>query len=510
MKKNNKRKVNKTIKTKQTTKKLQFDQKLSKVIMGLVIVSSLVMIVTLYRLGVLSVRYLAPATILIGLLGVGLSFWLLKSKRYPAKIVSMLLVVALLFGVTQVESIRKLIANVTGAGTETHIMHVIVMDDAPYQSIQDFDGMNADFGANGLASREHLDKTIEAIKEIDKVDFNLVEYTDYFELADDLYDGEVEAIIINEAHVAFVSEVYESFDEETRIIATYKFEEEIDDLDRDVDVLKDTFSVFVTGIDTYGPLSSVSRSDVNMIMTVNPTTNQILLTSIPRDYHVTLHSFGAKDKLTHAGIYGVRESMKTLEDLLSEQVGEKVDIDYYVRVNFTSVIDIVDALGGVEVYSNHSFRAGGYNFTGGAMNAVNGNQALAFVRERYSLPSGDFDRIKNQQALISGIIDKATSPAIVTRFSSFMSSVSGSFELSMPGNDFNRLAKRQIDSMKGWEIISIQLGATGAHSTTTYSMPGWNLYVAEPKYDTVKAAAEMILKMERGESVSKELDWPFQ
>lgn len=498
----------KTIKTKQTTKRMKFDQSLSKIIIGLVVVSSLLLMYKLFRLGVLSNKYLIPAVLILIVLSSVLSFWLIKSKGHASKILSLIVVVAILLGVNQVARIRNLIANVTGANKETHVVHVIVMDQSPYKTIDDLKGLNVDIAANTAADKKYIDLTVDEINNKDKVEFNLIDKNNYLSVVNSLYDGEVEAILLSEAHRPLMEEYKPEFEEETRIIASYYFEEEVEEHGEGVDVTKDTFSIFVTGIDTYGPLSSVSRSDVNMIVTVNPKTNQILLTSIPRDYHVTLHSFGQKDKLTHAGIYGVRESMKTLEDLLSSQVNEKVDIDYYLRVNFTSVIDIVDALGGVEVYSRYNFNVGNYSYVQG-MNHVYGNEALAFVRERYSLPNGDFDRIQNQQALITGVINKAASPAIITNFNKFLNSVGGSFELSMSDKDFNKLAKKQIDTMSSWEIIDIQLGATGSMSTNTYSMPGWNLYVAEPKYDTVKAAAEMILKMERGEIISKQADWPY-
>ena len=503
----NKNSKRNTIKSKQTSEKLKFDRTLSKVIVGVVILAVVLLVYAIVGFGALPLRYRVIASLLLILLAVVLGRWLVKSRRNTSKIVSLMIVVALLFGVTQVSVLRNFIGRVTGSSTEHNLVHVVVMEASPHESMRDFKDLNPSFGSTSLADSNFINQAQEEIKTKDKIEFNAVSFTDYIEMTDALYDGSVDALIISEGHGAFIEEIKENFSEETRIIATYSYEKEVELPPREVDVSSETFSIFITGIDTYGKLSSVSRSDVNMVMTVNPTTHQILLTSIPRDYHVTLHSFGVKDKLTHAGIYGVMESVKTLEDLLSSQAGEKIDIDYYLRVNFTSVVDIVNALGGVSVNSIYSFRAGGHTFNKG-MNDINGAQALSFVRERYSLPGGDFDRIKNQQALISGIIDKATSPTIITRYNKFLSSVAGSFELSMPEKEFNKVVNDQISSMKGWEIISIQLGATGAHSKTTYSMPGWNLYVAEPKYDTVKSAAEMILKMESGLKVSKETDWP--
>ena len=325
---------------------MKLDKTIGMVVIGFVVVSALLLIYSIYNLRVLPWKYVIAATVVVLLIGGLLSYWVLKSKGNGSKVVSMLVVVALLFGVTQFSTIRNLIGKVTGADTETHLVHVAVLKASDYEKISDFKDLNADFGATLTSEKTYIDMTIEKIKDA-KIEFNLVSYDDYISMNDALFEGEVEAIIIGESQYNFLKEMNPSYEEDVRIIETYGFEEKVEETGRDIDITKDVFSIFVSGIDTYGPLSSVSRSDVNMIMTVNPTTHQILLTSIPRDYHVTLHSFGAKDKLTHAGNFGVRESMSTLEDLLSSQVGEKVEIDYYLRVNFSSVVNIVDALGGL-------------------------------------------------------------------------------------------------------------------------------------------------------------------
>ena len=180
-----------------------------------------------------------------------------------------------------------------------------------------------------------------------------------------------------------------------RSIYTFKIKINVKDVSKDVDVLNDTFNIYLSGIDTYGEISSVSRSDVNIILTINPKTHQILLTSIPRDTYVQLSgTTGYKDKLTHAGIHGVEKSISTIEEFLG------IEINYYFKVNFTSVIDIVNTLGVVNVYSEYTFTSkDGYNYTKG-YNYMNGAQALSFVRERYAFSEGDIQRGKNQQAMI--------------------------------------------------------------------------------------------------------------
>ncbi|AMC92909.1 hypothetical protein AOC36_02585 [Erysipelothrix larvae] len=291
------------------------------------------------------------------------------------------------------------------------------------------------------------------------------------------------------------SEVDEAFESKTRIIATYRYDQEVTQRVSKPSVLKETYSIFLSGIDKYGPVSTVSRSDVNMIITINPKEHQILLTSIPRDYFVTLATSNAKDKLTHAGLYGVEESMKTLENLFG------IDIDYYIRVNFTSVNKIVDALGGVEVYTKYNFISSGgkYSFKEGN-NYVNGDSALSFVRERYHLPGGDNARVYHQQQLIQGILNKATSPSIITRYASVLDSISDSIQMSLTQEELTAIIRDQMDTMKTWDVQQYQVSGTGSYSET-YSWKGKQLYVMIPNELTVQKAASYIHQMENGQRI---------
>ena len=225
-----------------------------------------------------------------------------------------------------------------------------------------------------------------------------------------------------------------------------------------------------------------------MVVTVNPNTNKILLTSIPRDYYVQLHgTTGLKDKLTHAGIYGVNMSVQTLEDLL------EVDINYYVRVNFTTLIELVDALGGIDVYSDYSFISyhGNYPFKKG-MNHMNGHQALCYVRERYAFKDGDRQRVKNQQAIISTIIEKVTgSSTIITKYSSILNTFGKSFQTNMGSDKIYSLVNLQLDKMPSWTIENISLNGFDKKALT-YSYTGGELYVMEPDMETVHEARNKI------------------
>ncbi|AGN24810.1 LCP family protein [Erysipelothrix amsterdamensis] len=469
-----------------------------KVIILIFLLCSLVTLYAIYKFNAIPTKYLmiiVGVILLLFLIGALITMLTKPGKlKNFGKVYSLILSLLLLLGTRYLVTGNSFLGKLTGANKDTHVISVVVMKDSKYKSIEDVKELP--IGANTRLDSKNITKGKKLIDEKYKSDINIVDYEDYTELANDLYDGTQEVILLSEAHRGFIQDEVKDFDEKTRIIGTVAYEEEVDFKNKNADVMKDTFSMFVTGIDTYGPVSSVSRSDVNMIMTVDPKNKQILLTSIPRDYHVELASFGAYDKLTHAGIYGVGESMATLENLFD------IDIDYFVKVNFSSVETIIDALGGVDVYSRYAFQSFAGVYFDEGINHVDGRNGLIFARERYNLPNGDNDRVKNQQALITGILKKAMSPAIITNYTSILNSVSDSFQMSMEESDFKKLIKQQINDMSDWDIQSYAVTGTGSSSTTTYSMPGPALYVMEPNYDTVRQAHDYIEAMERHEVIS--------
>ena len=466
------------------------------------LIVSAVTVFYIYRVGLLPTKYFAIIVGAIAFLFIALTTFVLKTSgkmNWFAKIISLLISLMLVVGSGYAMKGGNLLAKVTGANKDTHVISIIVKKDSNYKTLGDLNDVM--IGANVQMDKLNIDKGKDLFLKQYKYSANIDEYTNYERMNTDLMDGTVPALMISESHRGFLKEFNEKFDEQTRVIQFVSYEVDTSIKKANVNVNEDTYSIYLTGIDTYGPVSAVSRSDVNMIMTVNPKKNQILLTSIPRDYHVELGTIGAMDKLTHAGIYGVGESVSTLEKLLN------IEIDYYLKVNFSSVEEIVDALGGVEVYSKNSFttRTAPYVQINQGMNSLNGSESLAFVRERYNLPDGDNGRVRNQQELIKGMINKALTPKILTNFDSIIASVGDSMQLSMSDADFKKIVRNQIDSGQGWEILQYQLAGYGSSSTTTYSMPGWNLYIMEPDYDTVSKSSRMIEKMEMGHSISDDL-----
>lgn len=255
------------------------------------------------------------------------------------------------------------------------------------------------------------------------------------------------------------------------------------------------FNIYISGIDVYGNITKESRSDVNLIATINPLTHKILLTTTPRDYYVTIPGVSGeqRDKLTHAGTYGVKTSMDTLENLYD------TSIPFYIRVNFTSVEEIVDVMGGVDVESELAFTtskaAGEVVDVKEGINHFNGKQALAFVRERKALATGDNQRGKNQQALLTAMIKQAMSPMILFRANSMINSVAGNAETNLSEAQVKSLIRMQISDMKGWEIESIAAEGDDTGKQYCFSYSAAPLYVTVPYESSVSEIRDKMKKI---------------
>ena len=267
---------------------------------------------------------------------------------------------------------------------------------------------------------------------------------------------------------------------------------------KDDAVTDEVYTIFVSGIDTRGGMTASSRSDVNIILTLNATTKQILMISTPRDYFVPLSiSNGVPDKLTHAGIYGVNVCMDTLDMLYD------IDINYYFRLNFAGFEQIIDALGGVNVNSDYDFDSGnttGYHFNKGE-NHLNGEQALVFARERYAFKEGDRQRGRNQMAVIQGVVDKATQPAFLKNYLSVLDSLDGAFETNVPYDVMASLVRKQLDEGGSWQVLSYSVDGTG-DTQKPYSMSS-KAYVMIPDQNTVDKARVLMKKVREGFRLSE-------
>ncbi len=326
------------------------------------------------------------------------------------------------------------------------------------------------------------------------IDFIDIKYDDVIALADALLNNKVDAIVLQQPHLDMILEqgsTINNFIGQVRVIKNYSVDIKQQKIIKDINVTKNPFVVYVSGIDTYGKVSSVSRSDVNMIVAVNPNIRQVLLISIPRDYYVELSGKNEKDKLTHAGIYGIETSVKTVEKLLN------IDINYYYKVNFTSIMNIVDILDGIDVYSEYSFTSkDGHDYLKG-YNHLDGSATLSFVRERKSFKGGDRVRNQNQQAVVKALLQKVTNPKVINKFDRLLNSVKDSFVTNMPTNRLTDLVKFQLETNASWNITTYNLdGANGSDYTYTYKNN--KLYVMIPDQETIEQAKYLIQQIYKG------------
>jgi len=441
-------------------------------------------------------------------------FLLTRNARRPGSMIfgslmAMILLIVLMIGTPYLTKAVNTLSSMTGANVELADMGVYVKADSALQDLNDLPGKN--MGIMDVLDRQNTDKSLEEIQgEIGAV--NVVMYPGLGELADGLMQGGVDAIVLNKAYLDLLNDMegYAGVIDQMREIHSHQTETilEVQDTEQKdgwsiLDLFggeeeeeennDHVFSMFISGIDTYGSVSAKSRSDVNIIATVNVDTRQVLLVSTPRDYFVPLPiSNGIPDKLTHAGIYGVDVSMGALEMLYG------TEIDYYFRVNFSGFEKIINALGGITVYSDYSFTTvgGDASFRKGE-NHLNGAQALSFARERYAFSDGDNQRGKNQMAVIRAVMEKAMSPAILTGYSDLMESVAGNFETSMPYDLIAEIVREQLDNGGSWNIVTTSVTGTG-DTRRPYSL-STGAYVMIPNQESVDAAIAKINQVKNGE-----------
>lgn len=442
---------------------------------------------------------LLPIEYILGLIAVVTVLFLLmmglqipvQNKRYKkkvnriviAKVISVLLSILMFFGTLLLTKGNNLLSKITGANEQTHTISVIVLNESKYKRLEDLKGCQ--FGFKRDIYQSSLEKGVADIEsKISKI--NMSEEDSFESLSNVLYNKGVDAIIIDEAYRSMLEAIRENFSSETRVVHSVSFKEKIEDIASRVDVTNESFNIYVSGIDTSGDVSTVSRSDANVIITVNPKTRDILMTSIPRDYYVTLASKGAKDKLTHSGNYGIQETVKTVENLMN------IKINYYARLNFNSVIRVVNALGGITVNSPVAFTSvAGYSYVAGD-NKLNGDETLAFVRERYNLASGDFDRGKNQARALTGIINKIMSPTVMSNYTNILESVGDTVETNMNRKEMTSFMQLLMKDRSSWDIKSTQVVGTGVMQYGGYAMPNSRLYYMIPDQDSVNKVTQEI------------------
>ena len=486
----------------QEDKKNKISRNVGLGIAAVQLIATIVFMAGVFMLNMLPTTYVVVIGILLLLFwGIILaSQFFSKKNAVTGKVISVLITIILIIGSYFLFKASGTISDISGGDYKLDNVVVAVLADDPAEGIED--AADYTFGVQYAMNGDQITQTVEAINSElgNGAEINTVEYNSLAEQAQALHDGEVDAIIYNEGYTGILEEAFEGYAQNTKVIYTHSIKSQIENQSVDVEVQDEAFSVYISGIDVFGAIETNSRSDVNIIAVVNPKTHQILLVTTPRDYYVEIPgvSGGQKDKLTHAGIYGVDASMATLEELYD------TELEFYARVNFTSLIEIVDALGGVDVESEYAFTTSSdsgmvINVNQGT-NHFNGEEALAFSRERQNVPGGDNQRGKDQQAVITAMIKKMVSPAILTGANGILNSVSGNVETNMSQSQIQELIKTQLSEGASWNITSMAAEGTGDNQYC-YSYSGSPLYVMQPNQASVDAIKEAITAVENGETL---------
>ena len=470
------------------------------VLSGIQVAATMIFMIVLGILDMLPTAYFAIlGVLLLAFCGIILASQVFSSKKgIIGKVLCIFITILLLVGSYFMYKTNLALSKVTGGDYKLDKVVVAVMADDPAESLSD--AKDYTFGVQYQMNGDQIQQTIDAMNKELGTNVAVAEYSSLAEQAQALHDGAVNAIVYNEGYTGILEEAFEGYSSNTKVIYSYNIKSKVENKSKDIEVKNDCFSVYISGIDVYGAIETNSRSDVNIIAEVNPTTHQILLITTPRDYYVEIPgiSGGQKDKLTHAGIYGVDASMATLNQLYG------INLDFYARVNFTSLIDIVDALGGVDVDSEYAFTTS--EDSGLVMDVVqgtnhfNGQQALAFSRERQNVPGGDNQRGKDQQAVITAMIKKMVSPAILTGANGIITSVSGNVDTNMSMDQIQELIKTQLAESPSWSIKSLAAEGTGDEQMC-YSYSGSTLYVMQPNQESVDGIKAAIQALQNGETL---------
>ena len=461
--------------SKKSNKKSKSNSKLGLFIGAIFIVLSFVLLYFIYKINILPDKYLYTAIGLLAVIDFIVLIILKVTKNAVFKLIAILGCIGMGYGIYSLNNTQVVLDNMN-IDYKTSNYVIVVNKDSKYKKVNDLKNKKLGYLKDDI---ESLDKF--------KIEFTKEEYNDSGSAINDLFDNKIDGVLLEQSFVDLLSDEespIKDFKDKVKIIDAFSVDEKVEDVTTDTDTTKNGFAIYVSGIDTYGSIASVSRTDANMVVFVNPTSKQILLLSIPRDYYVTLHGKG-KDKLTHSGIYGINNSVQTIEDLLD------IDINYYFKINFSSLIKIIDAVGGVDVYSEYTFTSkDGYHYTKG-YNHVNGKQALSFVRERKAFSGGDRVRNRNQQALMEAMFRKGTSKSIITKYNSLLRSVKGSFITNMSTDRITSLVKMQLEDNAKWTISSYALDGTNGREYT-YSYKANKLYVMIPNQATITKAKSLI------------------
>ena len=485
------------------------ESKISKVLSILLsvvlVVSSFYLLYQVIRLNVLPSKFLFPLT--IGVVVLDAIFILLLiyfSKNVVSKIVcialTLFICVASCMGGYYISKTQNVLSSITNVAKHAkNTVSVVVKESSSIKNKSQLNGVSV----GSLRLNEQGSKKVLKELSSEGIVLNQTEYDSMTTLLEAFYNGEVDSIIINESSRSQIldMEAYSNFDSNTRVVYQTSYKVKNNDSATSVsDITSKPFNVLISGSDTRGGFDENGRSDVIMIATVNPKTHTILLTSVPRDFYVTTACDagdgcmqGALDKITHTGIHGTNTTKRTVEQLLG------IEINYTFKVGFDTVTELVDVLGGVDVYVEPGYATTTSEFSvHEGVNHLNAQQALAFARERYSYTEGDRQRTKNQQQVLMGIVKEATKPSVITNYAAIMDTMANTFSTTMSNAEITDLIKYQLNNNPTWKMEQYMVDGKG--DTLMCAELGDAASVMVPDQSTVKMAKDKINAVLAGKS----------
>ena len=493
-------------KPKKNEKSRGFDFYFNKLALVIFTLMAILFVITAISTKMLPPTIIIPGIIIVLLVVVGI--WVLSHNRSKSalralgSVLAMLLCLCFAAGIRYIQVTMNTINDITAEEDETSLMTVYVRSDDD-RNMEDL--LDETFGTLSMTEAN----TKAAIQQLDqeyKTTLSTKAYASATELVDALAEGEVDAILTDQGHMSVLEDLegYEDAMDGLREVKSFHVVVDTENNNDKTSTSKadSVFSVYISGSDSRDSnIMATGRSDVNIIATVNTETRQVLLLNTPRDFYIPLarsSSYDYPDKLTHAGLYGVDES----KDTLAQYYG--IDIDYYFRVNFTGFETIIDALGGIEVDSEHDFYSTiaptTIHYTQG-INKLDGYEALYYVRERYAFVNGDYQRGINQMQVIQAVMKKAMSPTILTSYTSMMQAMSDCFRTSIPTDLISSVVRDQLaNPTQDWNIVTYYVSGTGS-SEYTYSIPSQKAYVTIPDESTVEMAKDLMQQVRDGKII---------
>lgn len=452
------------------------------------IISSIILSINLDKLDILPTKYFLIIIVILFILNI-LSILLMFLKKNILRIIgiilSILIITISIIGNIYIGSTNSFLDNAFNNNKiETSTYNVIVLLDSEYKNINELTDKTLGYLKE---EKNHIGKLNEIVSTIS------TEYEDLYELYELLINKELDAILIDQAYLDVLEEDYQDINKKIRVLYSFNLETKVEQKVEKEEKLVRPINIYISGSDSRSEnISNKSRSDVNMLVTINPNTHEILLTSIPRDYYVQVHGqTGLKDKLTHAGIYGLDISAKTIEDLFD------IKVDYSVKIGMNAVEQVVDLVGEIEIYSDitfHSYHMPGWIVQKG-MNEMDGKKALAYARERYAYASGDRHRIRNQQQVLEAVLKKALSnKSLLLKYDELLNSLGNLYRTDIPREVITAFVKDQLDTMPTWTFTSQWVDGKGA-SLNTHTAPKYKRYVMIPYEDDVKEAGDKIREL---------------